>query len=87
MKREEIIAQYAIDERGIIQTPGKFEGERLYVPHFWQVYLEGGASHDNGYILRFYLTPEDRAEFPELKARKVVRLIQRDDGFIRELWR
>jgi len=35
MNREEINETYQIDKNGIIQGPGKFEGEMLYVPYFY----------------------------------------------------
>lgn len=85
MTRKDIEEQYQI-EHGIICSPGKFEGEAIYVPHFWEAYLNGCADRDNGTIVGFDITAEDRAEFPELgKRRRTVRLVQRDDGFICEV--
>lgn len=84
MTREKILQDYEVDTNGIIRSPGKFEGEMLYVPYFWEVFLDGGADRDNGTILGFDLTPEDKAQFPELKGKRTVRLYQRDDGFVCE---
>jgi hypothetical protein len=85
MTREEILAQYDVDEHGIIRSPGQFEGEAVYVPYFWNAYLEGCADRDNGRTLGFDITPEDRQMFPELGAkRRTVKLYQRDDGFVCE---
>lgn len=39
MTRKEIAETYKVDERGVIRSPGKFEGEPIYVPYFWD---EGG---------------------------------------------
>jgi len=38
MTREQITSEYNIDDNGIIRNPGKFEGEMLYVPYFWDAY-------------------------------------------------
>lgn len=72
-------------ENDVIRTPGRFEGEARYVPHFWAAYLDGCADRDNGTVLGFDVTAEDKTLFPELKKRHTVKLYQRDDGFICEL--
>lgn len=77
---------FTVDAHGIIRTPGKFEGEMIYVPHFWEAYLNGGADRDDGSVLGFDVTPEDRAEYPEIPKRKrTVRLVERADGFVCEV--
>ncbi len=35
------LAQYAWSDRGLITTPGRFEGEMMYLPHFWNTSMEG----------------------------------------------
>lgn len=85
MKRSDILEQYRVDQRGIIRDPGKFEGEMLYVPYFWDAGLNGMADRDDGSVLGFDLTAEDKAEFPELKGRRTVKLFQREDGFVVEV--
>jgi hypothetical protein len=85
-KRQAIIREYNVDTAGRIRRPGKFEGERLYVPYFWDLFLEGGADFDNGKVFGFYLNDADRALFPELgKRRRTVELFQRDNGFVVEI--
>ena len=85
MTRQEILRNYAIKD-GRIVSPGKFECERIYVPYFWDAYLNGMADRDDGALLGFDITAEDRAEFPEIPKRKrTVRLLQRDDGFVCEV--
>jgi hypothetical protein len=84
MTRNEIASQYTVNQNGRITTPGRFEGEMLYVPHFWEVYLDGFADRDNGTILGFDVTADDKREFPELGRRRTVKLYQRDDGFVCE---
>lgn len=83
MTRQEIELRYKV-ENGIIRSPGQFEGEAIYVPHFWEIYLNGFADRDNGDVLGFDVTPVDKREFPELKRRRTVKLYQRDDGFVCE---
>lgn len=85
MTRDDITREYTVDAHGIIRNPGKFEGEALYVPYFWDAYLAGMADRDNGTVIGFDITAEDRAMFPELPKRKrTVRLYQRSDGFVCE---
>ena len=83
MTRATIEQEYKI-ESGIIRTPGQFEGEMLYVPYFWDAYLNGFADQDDGNVLYFVVTDDDKIQFPELKRRKVIRLYQREDGFVCE---
>lgn len=83
MTRQEIERDYRVHD-GRIVSPGQFEGEMVYVPYFWEAYLNGMADRDNGRVLGFDLTAEDKAMFPELKGRRTVRLVQRDDGFVCE---
>lgn len=72
-------------ERGIIRNPGKFEGEPIYVPYYWEQFMDGGADDDEGCTLKFNITPEERKAFPELgKKQKVVRIFQNDQGFVSE---
>ena len=74
-------------QHGRIVDPGKFEGERPYVVHYWDTYLDGGADSDDGRVLTFKVTPEDRSMFPGmLKGRRSVSLIETDQGFVCEVW-
>ena len=86
MKRNEITKQYDVDTSGRITSPGKFEGEMIYVPHFWYIGLDGFADRDNGKVFGFDISADDRSEFPELGSkRRTVKLMERDDGFVCEL--
>lgn len=69
----------------IVSRPGKFEGEARYVPYFWEFYLEGFAENDDGTVLTFKVTKEDRRLFPELKGRRSVRLFESAEGFVSEV--
>jgi hypothetical protein len=64
---------------------GKFEGEEPYVPYYYDAMLDGAADYDDGDTFGFKVTPEDKALFPELKGRRVVRLFERSDGFVCEV--
>lgn len=68
-----------------VRGPGKFEGEQIYVPYFYDQYLDGGADEDHGRTLQFNVTDEDRTIFPdELSGVNVVYIYERDDGFVCE---
>ena len=69
---------------GCIHSPGKFEGERRYVPYYWAIYLEGGAD-DDGRVVSIPVEDDDRALFPELMRRHRVRLIETEAGFVCEV--
>ena len=66
MTREEILKDYKVDEHGIIMSPGKFEGEMLYVPYFWDISLDGGGLDEGEDWCSLKIESEDYAEFPEL---------------------
>jgi hypothetical protein len=68
-----------------VSHPGKFEGEARYVPYFWDGYLHGFSDWDDGRILGFNLTEHQRTIFPELGLRKTIKLIEDDNGFVREV--
>ena len=81
MTRQQIEAEYTVVD-GVIQDPGKFESEPVYVPYFWEFYLDGCADEDDGDVLTFDVDAEDRAQFPELVGVRQVFLWQTDQGFI-----
>jgi len=80
--RQTLQQQYDTDDHGRICTPGKFEGEPIWVPYFWEIWLDGGADDDDGYYIGFDLTPDDVREWPELEACSRVELWQDDSGFV-----
>jgi hypothetical protein len=84
MTRKEIEEGYETDG-DCIASPGRFEGEALYVVYFWDAYLNGCVDDDDGEVLTFNVAPEDIAEFPELAGRATVRLMETDAGFVCEL--
>ena len=88
MKRSEILKQYEVNEHNIIKSPGKFEGEMIYAPHFYDLYLDGCGhdewdDNDTDFFLTFFdINDYDRKEFPELKGIEKVSLWEDDLGFI-----
>jgi hypothetical protein len=84
MTREEIERDYNVVD-GRICSPGKFEGEMVYAPFYYQAMLEGMADHDDGPEYGFDVSPEDRREFPELGDREKISFYERDDGFVCEI--
>ena len=81
MTRNEIVVEYENDGQRITQ-PGKFESEPLYAVYFWDCYLNGCADEDDGDVLTFDVTDEDKAEFPELQNVRHVFMWETDQGFV-----
>jgi hypothetical protein len=86
MKRREIEDLYRIED-GIIRSPGEFQGQALYMPHFWDRFMDDGADEnvDDSDLVCCTVTFEDVMEFPELKLGQVVRFYEDDKGCIREV--
>lgn len=63
--RRELEAEYTLAHERIA-SPGKFEGERLYVPFYWGQGLEGFADEDEAPAYGFRLDATDLAVWPEL---------------------
>ena len=66
-----------------VSTPGKFEGEKLYVPYFYDISLDSGGALENG-IHIVEVEDVDKAFFPELE-KDTIRLYEDDNGFVREV--
>lgn len=54
MQREEILRNYKVENNRIV-SPGKFEGEPVFAPYFWDLALQGFADSDNGRVFGFRL--------------------------------
>lgn len=69
-----------------ITAPGKFEGEPIFAPHFWNIALEGFADSDDGNVFTFRITQQDRQEIPGLDGwlghKFALRLREDDQGFV-----
>lgn len=64
------------------ETMTRGEAYRLQVK---EAYLDGMTDFDDGNVMGFYVSKEDKLIFPELKRRRTVKLYQRDDGFVVEV--
>ena len=86
--REKILSEYRTDDRGVVLSPGKFEGQPAWVIALWEDALDGLADVDTGEFYQFDLRKGDplREEWPELDQWLgrgwTVRLIQDDQGFV-----
>lgn len=72
MTRDEILQAYQV-ENGVIVSPGKFEGETVYAPYFYEATMDGCAEElsfqeDGGgeYVALVSIHDEDREAFPEI---------------------
>jgi hypothetical protein len=80
--------EYANDGERITQ-PGKFEGEPVFAPHYWDIALQGFADEDRGtsYTFKFKNGDRDFAVWPELKKwlgrKRTLRLFEDSQGFVR----
>ena len=87
MSRNETLAAYTI-ENGIIVDSGKFEGEPIYTPEFYDACLDGcgedleGDSPDGSFAILMEIEPADRIEYPELGEAKYVFICCDSQGFI-----
>ena len=79
---ERVRTRRAYEER--VRGPGKFEGEPAYVPYYWDAYLQGCYADDDGEVITFDVTDEDRDLFPELQGVRRVRLYETGSGFVRQ---
>lgn len=87
MKRVDIEKEYKVDEYGLIRNPGKFEGECLYTPYFWDFVMNGVEDRyyfdeDGTPVSEFLVTKEDIDEFPELEGVRIVAIREDDVGFV-----
>lgn len=80
--RAAVERDFEVDEYGFIISPGKFEGERAYVPYLWSS-GDGDVSEEGEYSFSIIL--EDLEEFPELEGKAYVILLETDQGFVIEV--
>jgi hypothetical protein len=72
----------------IIHDPGKFEGEHVSVPHFWEQTLDGCTDEvfaDDIQYSFIVIDDDDRAQFPDLKEYGLV-VYEDSQGFVHALW-
>jgi hypothetical protein len=74
------------NEMARIEEPGKFEGEAMYTPYFYDLALDGGSDEtihiDNCAYDIFEISKDDIDRYPELDGIDRVAIYERDDGFV-----
>ena len=70
-------------EDGRVVSPGKFEGEMVYMIPAYQQYLEGFCD-DDGSVITVDMPAEFR-NFPELRKQRTVKFTVSDQGFVTEV--
>ena len=83
MTRADIESKYQVMNGRCTVHP--FINELVYVPHFWHMATKGSRDNDLGGCVRFEVTDEDRAAYPELGAQPTVLLFQDSEGRVWEL--
>lgn len=88
MTRDEVLRSYDVDKDGRIVSPGQFEGEPIFGPHFWDLAMQGFSDTDDGGVYRFRFKNgcDDFKEWPELKRwlgrKRSLKLWQDGQGFV-----
>ena len=69
MTAQEIRNDYKTDSIGRIKDPGKFEGQPIFAPFYWNMGLDGCADSDDGKVFAFKFKSDsaDLETWPELK--------------------
>lgn len=79
------VEEFVVSEMGLIRNPGRFEGERTYVPYYWQETLDGGCDEEYVGEVPYYVIevePKDRFIFDIPQEVTIVVLWQSNDGFV-----
>jgi len=83
MNRTDVFSTYEVNpDTGVIQSPGKFENEMLYVPALWAHACEGGADFDENGVYGYVFNDSDHEEFPEIGTAFAIMLEESDTGFV-----
>jgi hypothetical protein len=86
MTRQEILDSYKVNRDGIIKSPGKFEGEMLYAPYFYD-HGQGDETWnseevEDAFAEVFQVSDDDRKEFPELGNTYMIAVEENEQGFV-----
>ena len=89
--RAEIESEYRVVD-GVIHSPGKFECEAVWVPYFWDLFMEGEGEEvmdEDGeeVATRFRVDAEEEEAFAdvlggELRCGATVELFEDSQGFV-----
>jgi hypothetical protein len=88
----EYVRYFEVDDQGLKKTPGKFEGEPIYVLYFWNLGLAGCADDEETHthyptdrpVFGFNLSDLniEQSVWPELKGQDRIELWESDLGFV-----
>lgn len=76
---QELTEEFTTNKNGIIQNPGKFEGETLATPFYYDIMLDG-----EGCIIE--IEPSDRLAFDIDDKYNYVYVAESNDGFVSLVW-
>jgi hypothetical protein len=88
MTRNEIEQEFSLTSRGTIKAPGKFEGEMLWVPYFYEATSMGESDADfsfgdgDTWVGFLIFQGGDFKEFPELEGSYGISLEENSQGFV-----
>ena len=93
MKRSDIAKTYELNDNrfgnSYITSPGKFQGEPVWAPHFYEKSLDGCAEElsfmEDGcgeFAALVDVDLEDKKEWPELFDAECVLITENDQGFV-----
>lgn len=86
MNRQDVLNSFTVID-GSIRSPGKFEGEAIYMPYLFDMSLDGGCEDfpiGSMLFTKCLISGCDKAEFPELGIKHEVWFYETDNGFIVE---
>lgn len=79
MTLEELKKEYTLNQAGLITNPGKFEGESLATPFYYDIMLNG-----EGDVIE--IESSDRLAFEIEDIYNYVVVIESSDGFVSLFW-
>ena len=82
MQIKDIYNQFTVNEHGIIEDCGMFEGCKYFIPYYWNSFLNGIYDSLEGEYVIFDLFNDDKVMFPELIEYQQIRLYENKHGFI-----
>lgn len=82
MTRSDVEKEYTVIDGSII-SKGKFEGEPVFAPYFWDLCLRGMADYETDFgDCQFAIGPADVHQFPELGKAKTITLAELESGSV-----
>lgn len=80
-----MLENFNMDKDGIITDPGKFEGESIIIPYFYNEILEGSADDDFEEEHGIIIEKEDREAYPQHIFSQDYGVVLKitDDGFVK----